>query len=173
MAVLDQKAAREVMREELQLLSERIAANMRAAGEVASGKTIRSMHVETTEQQGTLFGRAFFGTLETGRKAGRVPRNFSSIIYQWMQDKNVHAAPMPYKRDGDHKYSPQERGDRSMAAAIAYTIKKKGTKLFRSGGRSDIYSNEIPKTISAISERIGKMLIEEVQSIKLNDTTIS
>lgn len=166
-------SVKSILQEELQSLAERIAANMRAAGEVASGNTIRSMHVETTEQQGTLFGRAFFGTLETGRNAGRVPRNFSSIIYQWMQDKNVHAAPMPYKRDGDHKYSPQERGDRSMAAAIAYTIKKKGTKLFRSGGRSDIYSNEIPKTISAISERIGKMLIKEVQSIKLNDTTIS
>lgn len=169
---MDGSSVKAVLQEELQALAERIAANMRAAGEVASGKTIRSMRVEASEKEGTLYGRAYFSVLETGRKAGRVPRNFSDIIYQWMQDKNVHASPIAYKREGNHKYTPQERGDRSMASAIAWTIKTKGTRLFRNGGRSDIYSQEIPKTIANIGDRIGKMAIQEINTIKLNDTTI-
>ena len=102
---IDQDAARVIVQEELEQLQQRIAANMVKANEVASGRTLKSMHVETDVQKGTLFGRAFFGVLETGRRAGRVPRGFDQIIFQWMQDKNVHASPLPYKCKGPHKYS--------------------------------------------------------------------
>lgn len=169
----DQEAARVIVREELEQLQQNIAANMTKAGEVASGRTIKSMHVETDVQQGTLFGRAFFGVLETGRSVGGIPRGFNQIIYQWMQDKNIHAAPMPYKTDRPHKYSdPQVRGDMSMASAIAWTIKTQGSSLFRKGGRDDIYSNEIPLTIKRIEGRLVFLITQAIRSIKLNNITI-
>ena len=164
----DDNAARQVIVEELTALQYKIADNMRTAGEVASGRTIASMHVTTKENEGTLWGRAYFGVLETGRRAGAVPRGFGAIILQWMKDKGLHGLPIPYKTDRPHKYTPQQRGDLSMAYAIAYTIKKKGSSLFRRGGRADIYSNEIPATIQRIDDRIWRLVSISTQSIKLN-----
>ena len=168
---IDMKAARVIVAEELDALRLAIISNMQRAGEVASGRTIDSLHVESTEQEGTLFGRAYFGVLETGRKGGRVPRGFAQIIYKWMQDKGVHADPIPYVRTGAHKYSPQERGDRSMAAAIAAKIRKEGTRLYRTGGRADIYSNEIPRTVERIRKRLVFLISQAITSIPLNRAT--
>lgn len=162
-----------IVTEELQRLKAQIIANMRAANEVASGRTIQSLKVEKdADGQGVaLWGRSPFGTLETGRKGGRIPRNFTAIIYEWMQNKGVHGTPMPYVRNGQHKYSSaQERGDWSMAAAVAHTIAISGTKLYRNGGRADIYSNVIPNTIERIDARISALFDAEVANvIKLNN----
>ena len=119
--------------------------------------------------QGTLYGRKAFGTLETGRKGGRVPRLFNAIIYQWMMDKGIHGRPLPYKIQGNHKYSPQERGDRAMAGAIAYTIRKKGTRLYREGGRADVYTPVVRATIRRITDRFAGLVEEMIDNIRLND----
>lgn len=166
----DKHAARTIIWQELTELQARIADNMRAANEVASGKTIRSMHVESREEGGMLLGRAFFSVLETGRGPGGVPKNFYTIIRRWMKDKGVHGDPIPYKDPKrPHKHSPQERGDISMAWAIVFMTKKRGSKLFRDKGRSDIYSNEIPVTIQRINDRLFRQVTAEVKSIKLNN----
>ena len=90
------------------------------------------------------------------------------IIYQWMQDKGIHGTPMPYKTNRPHKYTAQERGDRSMAAAVAHTIRTSGSRLYRRGGRDTIYSNEIPDAIKRIEERIAKVLSLTIDSIHIN-----
>lgn len=167
-AEFQREAVSILLKEELEALKQQIITNMRNANEVASGNTIKSMHVTASQDGGTLFGRSPFGTLETGRKAGRVPYNFQAIIYQWMQDKGIHGPAMPYKTKGQHKYDPQKRGDLSLASAIAYTIKTKGTKLHRQGGRSDIYSNVIPDTIKRIGDRIMALIHTSIDSIKIN-----
>lgn len=158
-----------IVREELTRFMERVRANHRAAGQVASGRTSASMHVEVEDNEGTVFGRMAFGTLETGRRAGRVPGNFRSIIRQWMADKGIKADPIPYVRKPSErwqpKYTPQERGDMSLAGAIAHKIATSGTKLFRDGGRSDIYSNEIPKTTETIMKRVVQLFAVDVESI--------
>ena len=160
----------QILNEELGSLKAAIINNIRATGQWASGKTADSMQVQVSGNTGELVGRKAFGTLETGRKGGRVPRNFSAIIYDWMQAKGVHASPMPYKTSGQHKYSSaQERGDRSMAAAIAHTIRTMGTRLYRNGGRADVYSNEIPATIERVNSRLSGILAATVAyQIKLN-----
>lgn len=158
-----------IISEELNILRLRIIDNMKRNKQVVTGKTAQSLVVDVDEWGGRLMGNVpVIPTLETGRKAGRVPRGFASIIYQWIQDKGIHGDPIPYVRNGKHKYSAQERGDRSMAAAIAYTIKTKGSRLHRTGGRNDVYSTEIPKTIAALHDRLGLLIIEEIKSIKIN-----
>lgn len=173
--MLDPRGAHTIIAEELERLRQRIIANMRAQGAVASGRTIRSMRVVMTPEGGALVSEQQmpFGTLETGRRGGATPYGFSAIIYQWMQDKGIHGTPMPYKTNRPHKYTPQERGDRSMAAAIAHTIRTSGSRLYRVGGRDTIYSNEIPDTVERIESKVtGLISAYADEMIKLNNVTI-
>lgn len=126
-----------VLREELENLKQRIIANHRAAGQVASGKTIKSMQVIVDGDTGELIGRKQFWNLETGtppwrNPTNRVPYSFQAVIDQWIKDKGLNL----------------------NAWAVAYKIIHEGTKLHRQGGRSDIYSNEIPKTVDDIGKRL-------------------
>ena len=160
----------QILTEELTSLKAVITNNIRAAGEWATGKTAASMQVQVTGMMGELMGRRAFGTLETGRRPGRIPRNMRDIIYEWMQAKGIHADPMPYVRPGRHKYpTAQMRGDMSMAGAIAYTIKTRGTLLYREGGRNDIYSQAIPEAVARINARLGGIFKATIESqIKSN-----
>ena len=170
--IATKQQAIELIQQKLESLKQKISANIEASGQAASGNTQESLRVETSENSVTLFGRRAFGILETGRKAGKVPYNFVSIILDWMRDKNIIAEPMPYLRTPSErwqpKYDPQTRGQLSLAGAIAHKIKIEGTVLNRIGGRSDIYSNEIPKTISEIKSEILQTLKTEIINIKIN-----
>lgn len=141
----------ELVSSELEALKQRIIENHRSAGQVASGRTIDSLKVEITEDGGVLWGRSAFGTLETGRKGGKVPAGFWKIIRQWMDDKGIQV----------------EKPD-SFAYLVARKIAKEGTQLFRNGGRSDIYSPEVKDTVERVSDGIGILFGSEVEHINLN-----
>jgi len=164
--------AKHIVINELEALKQRIAKNIVSSGQNASGRTIASLKVEEYDSGVRLLGRFPFGTLETGRKPGKVPNSFIGIIEQWIRDKGIKAAPIPYIRipsqNWQPKYNPQERGDMSLASAIAYKIKKEGTKLHRSGGRADVYSKEIPLTLENIRKRLTGMFKTEIQTININ-----
>lgn len=157
-----------IIAQELEELKARIIQNHTAAGQVASGRTAKSLRIVSTEDSGQLYGRHHFGVLETGRRAGKVPRQFYLIILQWMKDKKIAAPAIPYKTNRPHKYTPEERGARSMAAAIAQTIKKRGTRLYRDGGRNDIYSKEIVRTKKVIMDRLSMFVKSKMEHIRLN-----
>ena len=140
-----------IVHDELEQLRQRIIANHRAAGQVASGRTIQSLRVEKTDEGGVLYGRKAFGTLETGRKGGKVPRGFYKIILQWMEDKGI-----------------QVEKPKSFAFLVSRKIAKEGTLLYRMGGRNDIYSPEVKKAMEAVEIRIGALFGEEVEHINLN-----
>lgn len=161
-----------IVGEEFDSFIKKVVENHLRAGQKASGRTMQSIKKSITDEGGVVFARAYFGVLETGRKPGPVPKDFRSVIRQWMRDKGISADPIPYirkpSRKWQPKYSPQERGDLSLAGAIAYRIRKEGTRLYRSGGRADIYSNEIPKTVENILDRIMAVFAKDVESININ-----
>ncbi|MDU7314143.1 MAG: hypothetical protein E7L36_00335 [Prevotella bivia] len=165
-------AASVILTEELEALKKKIIAQHFGAGQKASGRTAASLRVEVTEEEGTLYGRSPFGTLETGRKPGKVPQGFQAIIRKWMADKGINAEPIPYKTDRPHKYTPQERGNLSLSYLIARKIRREGTSLFRKGGRADIYSNVIPEATERIKGRIVELLKMDVENIKLNNIEV-
>lgn len=165
-------AASVILTEEMEALKKKIIAQHLGAGQKASGRTAASLRVEATEEEGTLYGRSPFGTLETGRKPGKVPQGFQAIIRKWMADKGIVADPIPYKTDRPHKYTPQERGNLSLSFLIARKIKREGTSLFRKGGRADIYSNVIPETTERIKSRIVELLKLDIENIKLNNVDV-
>lgn len=149
--MISKEDARKVVQEELESLKKRIIDNHLRAGQKASGRTIASMHVETSDDGGVLFGRRAFGTLETGRRGGRVPKGFYYIILQWVRDKGI-----------------QVEKPKTFAYFVAKKISREGTSLFRQGGRDDIYSNEIPKTTESVLSRITGLLGASVEHINLN-----
>lgn len=141
----------------LESAREQIQRNLADTGTNASGKTSQSLVVSVTDTTGELSGRFAFGTVETGRRAGKVPSGFRQIIYQWMQDKGVHA-------DITGRRS-KESADRSMAYLIARKIAREGSKLYREGGRKDIYSNVLPLTIEQVQRELTNVYIININSI--------
>lgn len=166
--MINGNVTRQILKEELELLRVAIIKHHKDAGQMASGRTAKSMRVEVDEYHGTLFGRRAFGTLETGRRAGRVPNGFRKIIQKWMKDKGISVPPIPYKTDRPHKYTPQERGEMQFSFFVAKKIREEGTRLYRQGGIDTIYSNEIPETMKRIGDRLLQLFSLEYESIKLN-----
>lgn len=97
---------------------------------VASGKSVDGYQVESTNVLGTFSGVSYSGTLETGRKPGKVPQGFSLIILEWMNQKSLHSAESEAKR-------------KSIAYLIARKISREGTTLHRQGGKSGVFTNVI------------------------------
>jgi hypothetical protein len=140
-----------ILGEELESLRQRIIENHIRAGQKASGKTISSLRVDVKDNQGILFGRQAFGVLETGRKPGKVPKGFYQIIQQWAKDKGI-----------------QVENPKSFAYFVARKIAREGTELHRQGGRVDIYSPEVEKTIQKIMNRAFAIFKDDVTHINLN-----
>lgn len=145
---------RYVIADELQRLAQRISDNIERNGQRASGKTQASLEVVDDGDAVALLGRKAFGVMETGRRGGRVPRNFADILLQWSIDKGI-----PFDSDRERK---------SFAYLLAKKIQKEGTQLFRDKGRTDVYSNEIPKTINNIARKLADEVVLRIESIKLN-----
>lgn len=139
----------ELVSSELEALKQKVIENQKNSGQVASGRTIASMKVEVTEDGGVLWGRSPFGTLETGRKPGKVPAGFWRIIRQWMDDKGI-----------------QVQKPDSFAFLVARKIANEGTQLFRNGGRDDIYSPEVKDTVERVSQGVGILFGSEVMIYK-------
>lgn len=156
----------------LERIREKIAANINGKGLRASGKTEKSMQIETSAYGMRLVGRPYFQSLELGRPAGRVPYNFADIIRQWIIDKGIQVTLIPYKRQPSErwqpKYSVQERSLRAAAGAIAHTIATRGTSLYRKGGRNDIYSDVIADEVERLSEEYVNFVYTSISSLLID-----
>ena len=128
---------RQILLEELEDLRKRITENMGKADQIVTGRTRDSMQVTVEGNAGVLTGRRAFATLETGsrpwsRKPKRTPKWFADLIGEWIEAKGLDLNQW----------------------AVAHTIIHQGSSLYRSGGRADIYSPELQKTIDRIGDRI-------------------
>ena len=148
------KEVQNIVFEELEDLRKRIISNIDSSGRRASGRTSESMRTDVSENRGVLFGRMAFGTLETGRKPGKVTVGFYQIIKQWVIDKGISFD------------SQSERN--SFAYLVSRKIAREGTQLYRTGAEADVYTTEVPETIERIKDRVGFLMRLEFESIKLN-----
>ena len=148
--------------ETLQDLKVRIIHNMEANGQVVSGKTKDSLEIVTDEpNHAKLMARGYFAALETGsqpwkythvryRKDGSTypsaPRWFIDIIDRWITDKGLTL----------------------NSWAVATKIMADGSSLYRSGGRRDIFSNEVETTIQSLGDDIAYLYEKELSTILTN-----
>jgi hypothetical protein len=145
------KDVKDILNEELDKLRQRIIENHIQAGQRASGRTIKSLHVVVDDNHGVLFGRQAFGVLETGRGPGKIPKGFWQIIQQWVVDKRI-----------------QVEKPKSFAYLVARKIATEGTSLYRSGTYEDIYTTDVEQTIRDIMDRVFDILVDDVTHINLH-----
>ena len=147
---------RQILLEELEDLRQRIIANMGTADQIVTGKTKDSLQVNVRELSGVLTGRQAFATLENGsrpwsRPPKRTPKWFADLIGEWIDAKGLDLNQW----------------------AVAHTIIHKGSKLYRDGGRADIYSPEIQTAMDRIGDRIiNQYEVLVTDRLIINKTTI-
>lgn len=117
-----------------------IRINLGRTGTNATNKTSHSLRIQIN-QEGTkykmqLFGRPFFNTVSTGRRPtpDRKPsREMISNITEWVNARGM---------------------DESAVWAIATNIQKKGTALWRAGGREDIVEPAVDEFVNDVGENL-------------------
>lgn len=153
----------------LDKLRNEIIQNHLSANQRASGETEASLKVEETTKGAAIYGRGYISTIETGRKPGKIPYGFRDIMIEWINNKGISVAPIPYKRKPSEKwqpkYTPDQRGKMALASAISYKIANEGSKLYRSGGRTDIITIPINKTIDNIEVELVSIYELEISKI--------
>ncbi len=107
-----------------------IIARSEAEGQRASGATYATLKAENVSAtHAELWGATYIGVLEDGRKPGNTPKGFVEIIKEWAQVKGIAES------------DPEEF--EKWARAVAWKIKREGTKLYREGGGKDIFITAI------------------------------
>ncbi len=160
------KEVRGYIRECLEAVSDRIKRNIDEKGRTASGATAASLEVSVGNLGGTLYGSRSFLAIQRGRKGGKVPRGFVGIIRQWIIDKGISARPVPVKRKS--KYGDEERAQLSAARAIAHSIMKNGTSLYRRGGYDDIYDTAIAEETEKLRPKLLDVFYITIREINQN-----
>lgn len=141
--------------ERVEKLRDDIRARIDETGQRASGATQQNMPIIASSDGVRLVGRAFFASLETGNsewtgKTG-IPCSFAAfkeIIRQWIIDKGLTV-------------DNQERA----AGAIAYTIIHRGTKLYREGGRRDVFTPLVEEARADIDKIITLFYQTKIKEI--------
>lgn len=132
-------------------VADRIKSNLDTTGTTASGRTKDSIEVVADMGELTIYCRRFFEGVETGRPAGKIPYRFQDIIRQWMDDKNIA-----------DQFGQKEWQKRNAAYLIAQKIKDSGTKLYRDGGRDDIYTNVITDMLPELEDKLTFMVKQSI-----------
>ena len=136
----------------------RIQDNLDSTGTTASGKTKESLRYEIEgdefSQKLTIYGRPYFQGVEEGRGAGKVPYNFTDILYKWATDKGIIT-----------NFGDTESKQRSVLYIVGQSIKHHGTQLFQKGGRLDIYTNVINEELPKLEEDVSFFLKQSIAEI--------
>lgn len=124
-----------------------------AAGQVATGKTLRALEVrlraEGTAVIGEIWGRPYTGALEAGsrpaRKRGTAGERAQMIraMKEWCAVRGLTAGMTDKQAE-------------NFARWLSWYIKKYGTRLYRHGGRRDIITPALDATRDTLNTRLGE-----------------
>lgn len=79
----------DIIKQHLEAVKTGIIQHMSQQGRIASGRSVASLEVNVNANGGYLEGASSFLTMERGRGPGNVPRNFTSIIRDWIIAKGI------------------------------------------------------------------------------------
>lgn len=159
-------SVRNIVSSHLNAIKDGIALRMEQMGRNASGSTVRSMVVNTSDSGGTLEGSKSFMYLEHGRGPGKVPKGFYEIIKDWVIAKGISYQDMIPKN------GTPEQGLARLSGAIAHSIITKGTRLYRDNEYNDIYSSLIEQEVELLSKEAAGIFeteVEKLQEIELDN----
>ena len=109
------------------------------------------IHSEATDTNLTVWGWAYFDNVERG-----IPPLFGRFT---LTNKNVKQRIFEWTFKAGISFASESKR-KSFAWAARQKIGWEGTRQFRSGGRKDIYTSEVPALIEGIETQIGKKIIE-------------
>ena len=134
----------------------------------ASGKTSKSFTFEASNLGLHIFAsgeHAPLATLQYGSKPGIRGGWFFGVIEQWIIDKGISYSPIPYVRrvsaNWQPKYTPEERGRKALAGAIASKIVSRGTKRHEHNS-IDLYTPIQEWAINEMQKHYINPFIEEI-----------
>jgi hypothetical protein len=136
----------------LSKLKRDIIRNMEQSGQSATGTTAKALEHSVSRFHGMLEGAPWTFTLEKGR--GSAKRNtgqkaeFVENLKRWIAAKGIPV-------------SSQEDLER-LANFFRWYINKFGTKLFREGGRKDIFTPAINEFSDNLAENLSSLYVEEI-----------
>lgn len=154
---------KDIVRREMEGLKAAIQKRMAEAGYNASGRTSASLTVEVNGDTATLKGSKALLAAERGRGPGPVPRDFVSIIRKWVQDKGV--AYNDFQPKGVTASLSPEQKLNGLSGAIAFSIMRRGTVLYRKKVSRDIYSAALEDTLSKMGDGVAGVLSLEIETI--------
>ncbi|MDR1544950.1 MAG: hypothetical protein LBS50_11235 [Prevotellaceae bacterium] len=141
----------EIIKTELEVLQADVITRQQAAGKSVTGKTRDLFSVENVSiEGGQLWGAAYAGVLERGRRAGKVPYDFKDILLRWAKVKGIS-----FQNNSD--------ADR-WAYFVAKKIREEGTALYRSGQTEDIFTTAISEFEDRLAERVSLFYQMEIQN---------
>lgn len=129
----------------------RIQENLDSTGTTASGKTKESLEYELTDTGVRILGRQYFRGVEEGRPAGGIPYKFQDILYDWAKAKGILSS-----------FGDTESKQRSALYMVGQFIKNNGTRLYREGGRTSIYTDVIEEMLPALEDEIAIEVVETI-----------
>lgn len=148
---------KELIYEFLDSIKDDIIREQEAQGRTASGKSVDEYRVEANNSGGQLSGVSYVGTLETGRKAGKIPKGLRFTIREWIDNKGLFSGESNSRKN-------------SIAYLISRKIANEGTLLYRQGGNSGVISDSV--TEERIKEFEGKLL-DEFANETVNSITLA
>lgn len=106
-----------------------------AAGQVATGRTLRSLEGRLRREGDVyiaqILGRRYFGALETGRGpytgGPEAIKQFNRNLMDWFKARHIHSEMTDEQLEME-------------ANRLRWYINKYGTRLYRRGGRTDIFT---------------------------------
>lgn len=130
--------------------SDRVKNNLRSKGISKSGATEQSIHEQADGETLIVWGRKDFHNLEKGIS----PQESKAVNFQQLK-ANIYRWS---------KYLPLSFENNKKRYSFAWNVSNKqnelGSLLFRQGGRTDIYSSEIPELYDNLQKQIGEIIIQ-------------
>lgn len=155
---------KDIVQRHLEAIKTGIAQQMSQQGRNASGKSVASLEIKADDSGGYLEGSSSFFAMEHGRGPGSVPKDFVSIIKDWIVAKGISYQNMMPKN------GTPEQGLKRLSGAIAYSIMKNGTKLYRNKGYNDIYDSVLNEELEKLADETLGIFDTEADSILQEDT---
>lgn len=142
---------------------EEIRSNSRAAGQVVTGKTLKSLYREVVPEAdgytARLYGRAYFGALETGsgpaRKRGTDAEleEFQRNLEEWCRIRGFPSSGL----------TPEQLT--RVAKWLRWRLNKYGSRLYRKGGRKDIFTPAVENFEERLTEQLTSFYSTEVENL--------
>lgn len=137
-----------------------IKANSKRAGQVATGKTLKSLEWRLeragNDYVATILGRKYFGALETGRgvyQGGKADiKAFNDALVEWMRARGIHS----------------EMNDEQLrleANRLRWYINRYGTRLYQRGGRKDIFTPAVEGFIETLQKQLAVFFEKQISDM--------